>query len=340
MKITLQHFPLHFKVPAGTSRGVMTEKQSWIVRISDGVSQGIGEISVIEDLSPEYLSLAEFELTIKEFLLHLEQGWNDEVYQALQPYPSILFGIESALLDLKNGGKQIYFDNAFARGQQKIPINGLIWMGSEAFMAEQITQKLAAGFTTIKMKIGAMDLDTELELLKSIRKNYSKEEITLRVDANGAFDEGTAAVVLQKLADLDIHSIEQPINAGNCEVMKKLCLTSPTPIALDEELIGIYEREEKIKLLETIQPQYIILKPSLHGGISGTKEWIALAEERNIQWWMTSALESNVGLEVICQLAGEYSNSLPQGLGTGSLYTNNSESPLTVAEGMIFRVLS
>ncbi|MCE2682714.1 MAG: o-succinylbenzoate synthase [Cryomorphaceae bacterium] len=340
MKITLQHFPLHFKVPAGTSRGVMTEKQSWIVRISDGISEGIGEISVIEDLSPEYISLAEFELTIKEFLSRLEQGWNDEVYQALQAYSSILFGIESALLDLKNGGKQIYFDNAFARGQQKIPINGLIWMGSEAFMAEQITQKLAAGFTTIKMKIGAMDLDTELELLQSIRKNYSKEEITLRVDANGAFDAETAQAVLQKLADLDIHSIEQPIKAGNIEAMKKLCLTSPTPIALDEELIGIYNTEEKIKLLETIQPQYIILKPSLHGGISGTKEWIALAEERNIQWWMTSALESNVGLEVICQLAGEYSNSLPQGLGTGSLYTNNSESPLTVAEGMIFRVLS
>ena len=340
MKITLKHFPLQFKVPAGTSRGIMTEKQSWIVRISDGISEGIGEISVIEDLSPEYISLAEFELTIKKFLSRLELGWNDEVYQALQPYPSILFGIESALLDLKNGGKQIYFDNAFARGEQKIPINGLIWMGIEVFMAEQITQKLAAGFTTIKMKIGAMDLDTELELLKSIRKNYSKDEITLRVDANGAFDEGTAAVVLQKLADLDIHSIEQPIKAGNCEAMKKLCLTSPTPIALDEELIGIYEKEEKIKLLETIQPQYIILKPSLHGGISGTKEWIALAEERNIQWWMTSALESNIGLEVICQLAGEYSNTLPQGLGTGSLYTNNSKSPLTVAEGMIFRKLS
>lgn len=340
MKITLQHFPLQFKVPAGTSRGVMTEKQSWIVRISDGTSEGIGEISVIEDLSPEYISLENFELTIKEFLLRLEQGWNNEIYRALQPYPSILFGIESALLDLKNGGKQIYFDNAFARGQQKIPINGLIWMGTEAFMAEQITQKLAAGFTTIKMKIGAMDLDTELELLQSIRKNYSKEEITLRVDANGAFDAETAQAVLQKLADLDIHSIEQPIKAGNTEAMKRLCLTSPTPIALDEELIGIYNTEEKIKLLETIQPQYIMLKPSLHGGISGTKEWIALAEERNIQWWMTSALESNVGLEVICQLAGEYSNSLPQGLGTGSLYTNNSESPLTVAEGMIFRVLS
>ena len=340
MKITLQHFPLQFKVPAGTSRGVMTEKQSWIVRISDGISEGIGEISVIEGLSPEYISLEKFELTIQHFLSQLEQGWNDELRHALQPYPSILFGIESALLDLKNGGKQIYFENAFARGEQKIPINGLIWMGNEQSMLAQIEEKLASGFTTIKMKIGAIGIETELALLKGIRNRYSADEITLRVDANGAFDENSAKEILEKLAALDIHSIEQPIKAGNCEVMKKLCLTSPTPIALDEELIGIYEKEEKIKLLETIQPQYIILKPSLHGGISGTKEWIALAEERNIQWWMTSALESNVGLEVICQLAGEYSNSLPQGLGTGSLYTNNSESPLTVAEGMIFRVLS
>ena len=340
MKITLQHFPLHFKVPAGTSRGVMTEKQSWIVRISDGISEGIGEISVIEGLSPEYISLEEFELTINDFLLRLEQGWNEDLNQALQPYPSILFGIESALLDLKNGGKRIYFDNAFARGQQKLPINGLIWMGPEAFMAEQITQKLAAGFTTIKMKIGTMELNAELALLQSIRKQFSKDEITLRVDANGAYDVKMAEVVLQKLAYLDIHSIEQPIKAGNIDAMKMLCLNTPTPIALDEELIGIYDTEEKINLLETIQPQYIILKPSLHGGIFGTQEWISLAEERNIQWWMTSALESNVGLDVICQMAGEYSNSLPQGLGTGSLYTNNSDSPLTVSEGLIFRKLS
>jgi o-succinylbenzoate synthase len=340
MKISLQYFPLHFKVPAGTSRGVMTEKQSWIIRISDGTSEGIGEISVIEGLSPEYVSFEEFEQTIAHFLSRLENGWNEELNQALQPYPSILFGIESALLDLKNGGKQIYFDNAFAHGQQKLPINGLIWMGKEAFMAEQITQKLAAGFTTIKMKIGTMELNAELALLQSIRKQFSKEEITLRVDANGAYDVEMAEVVLRKLADLDIHSIEQPIKAGNIDDMKMLCLNTPTPIALDEELIGICDKEEKIKLLETIQPQYIILKPSLHGGISGTQEWIALAEERNIEWWMTSALESNVGLDVICQLAGEYDNPLPQGLGTGSLYTNNGDSPLTVEKGMIYRKLS
>jgi o-succinylbenzoate synthase len=340
MKISLQHYPLHFKVPAGTSRGVMTEKQSWFVRISDGINEGIGEISVIEGLSPEYLSLEEFEQTIQHFLSQLEQGWNDELHHALQPYPSILFGIESAILDLKHGGRRIYFENAFARGAQKIPINGLIWMGDEQSMLAQIEEKLASGFTTIKMKIGAIGIETELALLKGIRNRYSADEITLRVDANGAFDEENAQVILEKLAALDIHSIEQPIQAGQHAAMMRLCTNTPIPIALDEELIGITDRNEKIHVLEHIQPQYIILKPSLHGGISGTKEWIQLAEERRIQWWMTSALESNVGLEVICQLAGEYSNALPQGLGTGSLYTNNIDATLTVEKGMIFRKLS
>ena len=340
MKISLQHYPLHFKVPAGTSRGVMTDKQSWFVRISDGINEGIGEISVIEGLSPEYVSLEEFEQTIQHFLSQLEHGWNDELHQALQPYPSILFGIESAILDLNHGGRRIYFENAFARGEQKIPINGLIWMGNEESMQTQIEEKLASGFTTIKMKIGAIGIETELALLKAIRNTYSADEITLRVDANGAFDENSAKEILEKLAALDIHSIEQPIIAGQHAAMTRLCRDTPIPIALDEELIGITDRDEKIHVLDHIQPQYIILKPSLHGGISGTKEWIQLAEERHIQWWMTSALESNVGLEVICQLAGEYSNSLPQGLGTGSLYTNNSDSPLTVEKGMIFRKLS
>jgi hypothetical protein len=330
MKITLQHYPLHFKVPAGTSRGVMTEKQSWFVRISDGTNEGIGEISVIEGLSPEYISLEEFELTIQHFLSQLEHGWNDELHQALQPYPSILFGIESAILDLNHGGRRIYFENAFARGEQKIPINGLIWMGDEQSMLAQIEEKLASGFTTIKMKIGAIGIETELALLKGIRNTYSADDITLRVDANGAFDENSAQEILEKLAALHIHSIEQPILAGQHAAMMRLCRDTPIPIALDEELIGITDRDEKIHVLEHIQPQYIILKPSLHGGISGTKEWIQLAEERHIQWWMTSALESNVGLEVICQLAGEYSNALPQGLGTGSLYTNNIDATLMV----------
>ena len=340
MKISLQHYPLHFKVPAGTSRGVMTEKQSWFVRISDGTSEGIGEISVIEGLSPEYLSLEEFEQTIHHFLSQLEHGWNEELHHALQPYPSILFGIESAILDLKHGGRRIYFKNAFARGEQKIPINGLIWMGNEQSMLSQIEEKLASGFTTIKMKIGAIGIETELDLLKGIRNRYSADEITLRVDANGAFDENSAKEILEKLAALDIHSIEQPIQAGQHAAMTRLCRNTPIPIALDEELIGITDRNEKNQVLEQIRPQYIILKPSLHGGISGTQEWIQLAEERHIQWWMTSALESNVGLEVICQLAGEYSNAFPQGLGTGSLYTNNIDATLTVEKGVIFRKLS
>ena len=318
----------------------MTEKQSWFVRISDGINEGIGEISVIEGLSPEYVSLEEFEHTILHFFSQLEQGWNDELHHALQPYPSILFGIESALLDLNHGGRRIYFENAFARGEQKIPINGLIWMGDEQSMHAQIEEKLAAGFTTIKMKIGAIGIETELALLKAIRNTYSADEITLRVDANGAFDEKGAKEILEKLAALHIHSIEQPILAGQDAAMTRLCRNTPIPIALDEELIGITDRDEKIHVLEHIQPQYIILKPSLHGGISGTKEWIQLAEERHIQWWMTSALESNIGLEVICQLAGEYTNALPQGLGTGSLYTNNIDSTLTVEKGMIFRKLS
>jgi L-alanine-DL-glutamate epimerase-like enolase superfamily enzyme len=251
-----------------------------------------------------------------------------------------LFGIESALLDLNHGGRRIYFENAFARGEQKIPINGLIWMGDEESMHAQIEEKLASGFTTIKMKIGAIGIETELALLKEIRNRYSANEITLRVDANGAFDETSAKEILEKLAALDIHSIEQPILAGQDTAMTRLCRNTPIPIALDEELIGITDRDEKIHVLDHIQPQYIILKPSLHGGISGTKEWIELAEKRHIQWWMTSALESNIGLEVICQLAGEYTNALPQGLGTGSLYTNNIDSRLTVEKGMIFRKLS
>ncbi|MEN9400419.1 MAG: hypothetical protein RL632_1522 [Bacteroidota bacterium] len=340
MRTSLQHYPLHFKVPAGTSRGVMTEKQSWFVRISDGTKEGIGEISVIEGLSPEYVSLEEFEQTIHHFLSQLEHGWNEDLRHALQPYPSILFGIESAILDLKHGGHRIYFANAFARGEQKIPINGLIWMGDEQSMLAQIEEKLASGFTTIKMKIGAIGIETELALLKGIRNRYSAGEITLRVDANGAFDENSAKEILEKLAALDIHSIEQPILAGQHAAMTRLCRNTPIPIALDEELIGITDRNEKIHVLEHIRPQYIILKPSLHGGISGTQEWIQLAQERHIQWWMTSALESNVGLEVICQLAGEYDNGLPQGLGTGSLYTNNVDSTLMVEKGMIYRKLS
>jgi O-succinylbenzoate synthase len=352
--LNFHHFPLYFKNPSGTSRGIMTVKNSWLIKITAGTTTGTGEISIIEGLSPEFTNVSDFENKIDYFckLLHqvleakLSHQKINEInlplhtlieseYTDLQQYPSILFGMETALLDLKNGGKGIIFDNDFANGKRKIPINGLVWMGDESFMKQQVDQKLAEGFTTIKLKIGAIDLEKELNILRAIRANYSKEQITLRVDANGAFTPKNAAVVLQQLAELAIHSIEQPIQAGQWEAMKNLCASSPTPIALDEELIGIVKPEQKIELLETILPHYIILKPSLHGGISGTQEWIRLAQERNIAWWMTSALESNIGLNAICQLTAEYNNVLPQGLGTGSLYTNNVESSLHVADGMI-----
>lgn len=338
MKATFQRLELIFKVPAGTSRGTLKTKNSWILSLEkDGVI-GKGEISIIEGLSPDFKDLQSFEAKIEETCLFL-RTWSIEHrawMENLQEFPAILFGFETALLDLQNGGKGIIFENDFSRGKRKIPINGLVWMGSEEFMSQQIKQKIAEGFTTIKMKIGAIDLNTEISLLKSIREKYSEQELTLRVDANGAFTPSQAKSVLKQLAELKIHSIEQPIKAGQWEEMKELCSNTPTPIALDEELIGITDKQEKINLLETIQPQYIILKPSLHGGISGTQEWITLAETKKIPWWITSALESNIGLNAICQLAGEYKNSLPQGLGTGALFKNNIECGLRVENGLIF----
>lgn len=332
MKIAVNKKTFDFKRPSGTSRGILTEKHAWFLEVwhdHQPEVKGIGECSIIPGLSPDFKSFKEYEAKISE----VQQDPTID----LTEWPSIKFGLECALLDLKNGGKRIYFDNAFTRGEQKLPINGLVWMGDEAFMREQIDQKLAVGFTTIKMKIGAIDFDTEIKLLKSIRERYSKDQITLRVDANGAFSMEEVMDKLNALAELDIHSIEQPIQPRNWNLMSSLCKAPPVPIALDEELIGVHSKDAKIDLLETIEPQYIILKPSLHGGISGTQEWIALAEERNIPWWITSALESNIGLDAICQLTAEYQNDLPQGLGTGSLYTNNLPTDLTVESGYIFR---
>lgn len=320
----------------------MTEKHSWFIELwneNEPEIKGIGECSIIEGLSPDFENSESFENKIQKVCLLIENGQFTINNLLLDNNPSIKFGFETAFRDLQNGGKGIIFDNDFTRGERKIPINGLIWMGDENFMQTQIEQRLAEGFSTLKMKIGAIDFETELKLLQSIRKRYSKNEITLRVDANGSFAPHQVKSVLKQLAELDIHSIEQPIQAGQWEEMKKLCADSPTPIVLDEELIGIEDLSKKIKLLEIIHPQFIILKPSLHGGISGTQEWIQLAEERKIPWWITSALESNIGLNAICQLVGEYKNNLPQGLGTGSLYTNNVQSDLLVEGGFIFKKL-
>ncbi|MEY4603801.1 MAG: hypothetical protein RIT43_1093 [Bacteroidota bacterium] len=338
MNCWVEFIDLQFIRPAGTSRGILHSKPSWILHISDGEHTGKGEISVIPGLSPEYKDRESFEEKIREVCACLEQrSMNKKQRLELwEAYPSIRFGVETALLDLKHGGRGVYFDNAFARGEKKIPINGLVWMGTAEFMQEQIEQKLKDGFSTIKMKIGAIDLERELSILRSIRKRYSTNELTLRVDANGAFTRENAMPVLEALAELGIHSIEQPIAAGQIEAMRDLCKNTPVPIALDEELIGIYSLQEKEILLETIRPHYIILKPSLHGGISGTKEWIRIAEEKSIPWWMTSALESNIGLNAICQFTAEYENNLPQGLGTGSLYKNNFQSELVVEKGAIY----
>lgn len=342
LKARFEYHNFEFKRPSGTSRGVLTAKESWFVYLHDPQKPevtGIGECSVIPGLSPDYISRLEYEVYLESILKKFENCSSlDDIYhlENIDSFPSILFGLETAFLDWQNGGKGIYFQNNFHTGQQKIPINGLIWMGSKEFLLEQINQKLNEGFTTIKMKIGAMDIETELEVLRYIRSNYSENEITLRVDANGAFSYPKVKTVLRELKNLKIHSIEQPIKAGLIEHMADLCSENIVPIALDEELIGITCYGEKETLLTKIHPQYIILKPSLHGGLKGSREWIEIAERLNIQWWLTSALESNVGLNAICQFCAEFDNPLPQGLGTGSLYINNVPSDLVVDRGTIF----
>jgi O-succinylbenzoate synthase len=347
VKYSIQFLPLKFKIPAGTSRGYLHTKPSWILTLEKNGIKGIGEISIIEGLSPEFEKISSFEKSIHDFIKNfIEFCRNQENIEItsyvnenieISSFPSILFGIESAFLDLMNGGKQIYYENEFAAGKRKIPINGLVWMGNDSFMLKQVEEKILDGFDTIKLKVGALDWQKELQILETIRNQYDKSKITLRVDANGAFDSTKALEQLEILKQFDIHSIEQPIKPGQIEIMAELCKNSPIPIALDEELIGITSFEKKKNLLETINPQFIILKPSLHGGITGSQEWINIAEKMNINWWLTSALESNIGLNTIAQFAGEFNNPLPQGLGTGSLYNNNVSSDLTVESGFIFK---
>ena len=336
---------LHFKFEAGTSRGSMTSRDSYFVFLSDkhrGI-QGIGEASPLRKLSID--DLEDFEQHIIEYGRYFEKIPHitnaTDVYKLVSAtvppkLPSLRFAFETALLDLLNDGKRVIFNNAFRQARATIPINGLIWMGNEKFMRDQVKEKLAAGFDCIKMKIGAIDFDTELAILSLIRSSYPKERITLRVDANGAFSIKEAAHKLRQLSALKIHSIEQPLRAGNWEATRDLCRLNVLPVALDEELIGVTSRQDKLKLLESVKPQYIILKPTLLGGFCSTEEWIEVAGALGIGWWITSALESNIGLNAICQFTAQYPISLAQGLGTGQLYTNNIESPLVVSQGKIF----
>lgn len=326
-----------FKRPGGTSRGILTEKKSWFITLwneDNPFIKGFGECSVIPGLSPDYLNDKQYELKIEDVVKKI--NYFIENLHELKSFPSILFGLEIALLDLKNGGDKIFFNTNFTKGNQGIPINGLIWMGDEKFMQEQVEQKLTEGYSCIKMKIGAIDFEKEVKILESIRGRFSPEQITLRVDANGAFSPSEAPEKLERLAAFDIHSIEQPIKHGQWKDMHQLCKQNILPIALDEELIGINTYFNKVKLLDEIQPQYIILKPSLLGGFESTQEWIKLAEERNIPWWITSALESNIGLNAIAQFTSTYKIEMEQGLGTGSLYTNNIQSKLKIEKGMLW----
>lgn len=335
---------LQFTFVAGTSRGSFTEKETWWIKVFDPSKPdvvGWGEASPLKGLSPDYSN--DFGNVLNNHLKNIDLSATDlthptEILAYVQKripstFPTIRFALETALLDLHYGGQRKIFDNKFWQGKMPIPINGLIWMGDLDFMQKQIAQKLDEGFSTIKMKIGAIQFEQELNLLKEIRSRYSPDEITLRVDANGAFGLADAEKKISQLAALDIHSIEQPVATGQKELMQKLCKNQVLPVALDEELIGIHHLHDKAQLLDDIQPQYIILKPSLLGGISSSQEWIALAEERGMGWWFTSMLESNIGLNAIAQLTAEYQPELPQGLGTGQLYHNNIDSPLTICNG-------
>lgn len=320
---------------------MLREKDTWIIRISESETNtyGLGECGPLKGLSIESGEDVEFELTrLQQVMDNIELPGINEVYNLaaqLTTLASVRFGLETALLDLLNGGKRIIFDNSFSRSESSLKINGLVWMGEKSFMKSQIDEKIKAGFDCIKIKIGTIDLDDELSVLRYIRKEYPSRELTIRVDANGAFSPEEAIVKLNELHQFDLHSIEQPIAAGQHDAMRRLCQLSPIPIALDEELIGVDGKISKLALLESINPQFVILKPTLLGGVKSTKEWIRLAEDKKIGWWITSALESNIGLNAIAQLTGNYEVEIPQGLGTGKLYHNNIDSPLTISKGLL-----
>ncbi|WP_422861212.1 o-succinylbenzoate synthase [Flagellimonas sp. W118] len=333
MKAVYKKYILDFKIPSGTSRGVMTQKETWFLILNENGKYGIGECGILRGLSvddvPDYeekLSwvCANIQLSLEELLVQLTN------------FPSIQFGLEQAFLSFQSENPFHLFPSEFTENESPISINGLIWMGNETFMLSQLEQKLKQGFQCIKMKIGAIDFKKELEILKSIRDNFTVEEIELRVDANGAFSSTEALAKLEILSKFQMHSIEQPIKPGNWEKMAELCAKTPLPITLDEELIGIFDVTEKQRMLQTIKPQYIIIKPSLVGGFRGSEEWINLARNQQVGWWATSALESNIGLNAIAQWTYAMQTSIPQGLGTGSLYTNNFDSPLEVANGKLY----
>jgi len=337
--INISEKTLHFKQPAGTSRGIYATRHSWFITITSPEKpniKGIGECAPLPNLScddiPEYGNI--LKALCQQFCLSGNINYN-----IMRPYPSMLFGLESALQQFNRGGSECLFETRFGLGEEGIPINGLVWMGSFDEMLVRIEDKMKSGFRCIKLKIGAIDFEKEIGLIRHIREYFTTEQIELRVDANGGFTPDNAMNRLERLAKYDIHSIEQPIKQHQWKEMAMLCKDSPLPIALDEELIGINMPTMKEALLDSIHPAYIILKPSLHGGMKGSKEWIELANQRGIGSWITSALESNIGLNAIAHFAAKTYGSnikMPQGLGTGQLFTDNIKMPIEIRKDALW----
>ncbi len=329
IKIKVDKRILDFKTPAGTSRGVYNTRTIWLITIADKSNSchyGIGECAPLPDLSCDFNQ--DYNSKLNYFCQKIESDGSSD-FEELRPYPSILFGFETAIRHYERKDYALW-DTPFSRGEKGILTNGLIWMDSIEKMAEQVKEKIEAGFKCIKLKIGAQNFEDELNILKQIRKSYSSDQLTIRVDANGAFSTAEALFKMEELNKLGIHSIEQPIKSGNRKSLSEIIKKSQLPVALDEELIGINTSEEKVKLLDTVKPEYIVLKPSLHGGFTGCEEWIDIAEKRNIGWWITSALESNIGLNAIAQWCANLDNDTYHGLGTGKLFKNNIDIPLEI----------
>lgn len=333
MKAHYKKHLLNFKRPSGTSRGVLTQKETWYIIIEKEGEIGVGECGILRGLS--YDDRPDYENKLQWVCENISLG-KEKLWEELKEFPSIQFGVEMAFLSLGSENMFELFPSDFTRKEAKIPINGLIWMGDIPYMKQQIKEKIEAGFTCVKMKIGAINFDQELAIIGAIREQYSADEIEIRVDANESFDYTIALGRLVQLSEKQIHSIEQPSKRNNTDSMSRLCKLSPLDIALDEELIGVVNYRDKENLLRKIAPKYIILKPSLIGGFRGAEEWIEIADKLNIGWWVTSALESNIGLNAIAQWTYSLNTKMPQGLGTGSLYTNNIESPLTVGKGFLY----
>lgn len=336
LKATFEKFTLTFKKPATTSRGVMLNKDGYLLKIYNLENPsivGVGECNVLPGLSYDDRTGYEARLQILcDDINHSSNQLPDDLIE----WPSIRFALETALLDLQNGGKKWLFDTPFTQGLDYININGLVWMDNYHNMLIQINEKLNSGYKVIKIKVGAIDFNAEIDLLKFIRSQFSKDKVTIRLDANGAFTSTDVLHKLTALAAYDIHSIEQPIKAGNVKMMHDICRNSPIPVALDEELIGHHDYEDCRALIQAIKPAYIVIKPSLIGGFAMTNQWIDICHQFQVGWWITSALESNIGLNAIAQYTASVKrDQMAQGLGTGSLFTNNFESPLYINDGQL-----